>query len=187
MREDTVARSYAETLFALAERHEGLEVYAAGVETLARLLDESPRLRLFLETPRIADVHKKAVVRTALEGEVPAGLVRFLLVTIDKRRQRLIRAIAREFQALLDAHYGRQHVELTVARALDEETLQVVARRLSRMLGKEAVPHVRVKPSILGGVVIRAGDTIYDGSVRRRLDRMRRQLMKAPISTGQTR
>lgn len=187
MRDDTVARSYAETLFALSERHEGLEAYAAGVEMVARLLDENPRVRLFLETPRISDADKKAAVKEALEGKVPPDLVRFLLVAIDKRRQRLLRAIAREFQALLDQHYGREHVELTVARPLDEETLRTVARRLSEVLGKEAVPHVRTKPSILGGVVIRTGDTIYDGSVRRRLDRMRRQLMKARIPTGPTR
>lgn len=186
MRDDTVARNYAETLFELAQRHEGLEAYAAGVEAVARLLEENPRVRLFLETPRISDAEKKAAVRGAFEGKVPPNLVRFLLVTIDKRRQRLLRAIAREFRSLLDAHFGREHVEVTVARPLDDETLAVVSERLSRVLGKEAVPHVRTKPSILGGIVIRTGDTIYDGSVRRRLDGMRRQLMRARIPAGPT-
>jgi F-type H+-transporting ATPase subunit delta len=51
-------------------------------------------------------------------------------------------------------------------------------------LGKTAVPHFRVKPEILGGVIVRAGDTIYDGSLRRRLDRMRRQLLSAGLSSS---
>lgn len=186
MRDDTIAQSYAETLFALAERHEGLDAYAAGIDAVARLLDENPTFRLFLETPRIADADKKAVVRKAFEGMLPPDLVRFVLVTIDKRRQRLLRGIARAFQTLLDAHYGREHVEVTVARPLDDETLEDVSRRLSRVLGKKAVPHVRVKPSILGGVVIRTGDTIYDGSVRRRLDGLRRQLMRARMHAEPT-
>jgi F-type H+-transporting ATPase subunit delta len=174
-------------LFALAQRHEGLEAYAEGVEVVARLLDENARIRLFLETPRISDADKKAAVRGAFEGKVPPDLVRFLLVTIDKRRQRLLRRIARAFRALLDEHYGREHVEVTVARPLDDGTLAGVVRRLSQVLGKEAVPHVRTKPSILGGIVIRTGDTIYDGSVRRRLEGMRRQLMRARIPAGPTR
>ena len=116
VRDETVARSYAATLFELAGRHEGLEAYGAGIETVARLLDEDPKFRLFLETPRIADADKKAVVRKAFDGQVPQELVSFLLITIDKRRQRLLRDIAREFHAMVDEHEGRAHVEVTVAR-----------------------------------------------------------------------
>lgn len=181
MRDETVARTYAETLFELAGRHEGYQTFGEGIDTVARLLDEDPRFRLFLETPRIADTDRKAVVRRAFEGEVPHLLVNFLLLTIDKRRQRLLRGIAREYGALLDEHEGRVHVEVTLARTMDEATYDLLARRLTTLLGKDAVPHVRVKPQILGGAIVRTGDTIYDGSVRRRLEEMRRRLMRAPL------
>lgn len=187
MRDETVARNYAETLFSLAERHEGLEVFGEAVEEVARLLEEDPKFRLFLETPRISDADKKEVVRHAFEGRVPENLVRFLLITIDKRRQRLLRKIASEYHTLLDEHFGREHVEVTVARPLDDDTLKTISERLSRVLGKEAVPHVRTKPAILGGVVIRTGDTIYDGSVRRRLESMRRRLKRTRLPAGPTR
>ncbi len=181
MRDETVARSYAETLFALAQRHDGLETFGAGIEVVARFLEEDPRFRLFLETPRIADADKKAVLRKAFASKLPPQLVNFLLITIDKRRQRLLRGIAREYAALLDEHEGRAHVEVTVARELDEDTRAMLARRLSTLLGKEAIPHIRVKPEILGGVVVRTGDTIYDGSVRRSLEALRRQLLTARL------
>jgi len=181
VRDETVARSYAETLFALAQRHEGIEVFGDGIETVARLLEENPRFRLFLETPRIADVEKKAVIRKAFAGEMPHSLVSFLLITVDKRRQRLLRDIAREYRALMDDHAGRAHVEVSVARPLDDATLEMLTRRLTTMLGKQAIPHLRVRPELLGGVVIRTGDTIYDGSVRRSLERMRRQLLRAEL------
>lgn len=181
MRDETVARSYAETLFDLARRHEGLEVYGQAIDTVAVLLDEDPRFRLFLETPRIDAKEKKKVVARVFGESFPQSFVRFLSVVIDKRRQRLLRAIAREFHGLVDAHRNRIHVDVTVARPLDDDTTRTIADRLTGLLGKTAIPHVRVNPDILGGVVVRAGDTVYDGSLRRRLSGMRRQLMAAEL------
>lgn len=184
MRDETVARAYAETLFELADRHDALVSYGDGLETVARILDEDPKFRLFLETPRIDDEDKKAVVRQAFGASLPKHVLNFVLVTIDKRRQRLLRRIAGEYHALLDERMGREHVQVTVARPLDDPTRRVITDRLSTVLGKEAIPHVRVQPEILGGLVVRTGDTIYDGSVRRRLEGMRRRLLTANLPSG---
>ena len=181
MRDETVARSYAETLFALASRHEGAERYQDGIETLARLLDENPDFRTFVETPRIPLGQKKEVVGKAFGSVLPRPLLNFVLVVLDKRRQRLLRQIAREYHGLVDEHLNRVHAEVTVARPLDEQALREVTDRLTRLLGKTAIPHVRVKPEIVGGIVVRTGDTIYDGSLRRRLDGMKRQLLSARL------
>lgn len=179
MRDETVARSYADTLFELARRHEGVEVYQDGIHTVARLVDESPEFRAFLETPRIALEEKRRVVRAAFGEALPRPLLNFVLVVLEKRRQRLLREIAREYSALVDEHLNRIHAEVTVARPLDAGALQAVTERLTRLLGKTAIPHVRVKPEILGGIVVRAGDTVYDGSLRRRLDGMKKHLLSS--------
>lgn len=181
MREETVARSYAETLFELARREDAVEEYDAAIETIARLVDENPRFRLFLETPRIDPADKKATVRKVFGDRLPRRVVNFLLVVIDKRRQRLLRAIAREHHLLVDEHLDRVHVDVTVARELDEDGAGELTSRLSRLLGRRAIPHFRTKPEILGGVVVRTGDVIYDGSLRRRLEGMRRTLLAAPL------
>ena len=181
MREETVARSYAETLFALAERHEGVEAYQDALAALVGVLNESPGLRTFLATPRIAASDKKVVLRSALEGRVPGRFLSFVLVTVDKRRQALLDRIALSYGELLDAHRERVHVEVTVARALDDATEERVTARLSRLLGRAAIPHFRVHPEILGGVVVRAGDTVYDGSLKRRLEGMRHGLLTASL------
>jgi len=183
MRDETVARNYAETLFALAERHEGVEAFGEGIEMVAVLIDENDDFRRFLETPRIAVAQKKEVVRTAFGGNIPAKLVDFVLITLDKRRQRLLRVMAREYMSLMDVHFNRVHVEVTLAREFDEEAVEEMEKRLTAALGKTAIPHVRVKPGILGGAIFRTGDTIYDGSLRRQLDGMRRRLMKADLPT----
>lgn len=186
MRDETIARNYAETLFELADRNEELEEYGVAIETVALLIEEDQKFRLFLETPRIDDEDRKQVVRDAFGTALPKQVVNFVLVTIDKRRQRLLRTISSEYQALLDERMGREHVQVTVARTVDDSTRQVITERLSSVLGKEAIPHIRVRPEILGGLVVRTSDTIYDGSVRRRLEGMRRQLLEAqlPATTG---
>jgi len=181
VRDETVARSYAETLFDLAQRHEGLEAFGQGIKVVEDLLEQDPNFRLFLETPRVAAADKKAVIRKAFGNVLPTHLVNFLLVTVDKRRQRLLRDISVQYHALLDQHLGRAHVEVTLARPADDATTNVLSQRLSGLVGKTAIPHVRVRPEILGGIIVRTGDTIYDGSVRRKLDGMRRQLLKAKL------
>ena len=181
MRDETVARNYAETLFELATRNDALQQYGDAIETVAKLIDEDAKFRLFMETPRIDDAAKKAVIRKAFAEVMPKHVVNFVLVTVDKRRQRLLRSIAQQFHALLDAHMGREHVQVTVARPLDDATREVITEKLSAALGKDAIPHVRVDAGIVGGLVVRTGDTIYDGSIRRRLEGMRRRLLELSL------
>ncbi len=181
MRDVTVSKSYAETLFALGTKNSAIAEYGDALDTVARLLDEDPRFRTFIETPRIEDEARKRTLKKIFTGALPKHVVNFVLITIDKRRQRLLREISRQYNALVDAHMNREHVEVTLARAADPATEKLIATRLSSVLGKEAIPHFRVKPEIIGGLVVRTTDTIYDGSIRRRLDGMRRQLLKASL------
>jgi len=185
VRDETVARNYAETLFELASGNESIQEYGDALEMVAGFLEDDSRFRTFVETPRIDDETKKDVIRKAFHDKAPKQVINFVLITIDKRRQALLREISAEYLLLLDHHLGREHVEVTVARPLDDTTANVVSKRLSKMLGKQAIPHIRVKPEILGGIVVRTGDTIYDGSVRRRLEDLRRRLLTARIPSGQ--
>ena len=181
MRDETIALRYAETLFELAQRHEGVEAYGEGIELVGRLLNDHPDFRRLLETPRVNAEAKKAMIRKVFGDVLPKDLTSFLLVVIDKRRQRLLQSIALQFHLLVDDHRNRTHVEVTVARQLDDGAVAELARRLTAILGKEAIPHVQVRPQLLGGVVVRTGDTIYDGSLRRRLEDMRKQMLAAEL------
>ena len=185
MRDETVARNYAETLFELASRNESIQEYGDALGMVAGLLEDDSRFRTFVETPRIDDETKKDVIRKVFRDKAPKQVINFVLITIDKRRQTLLREISAEYLLLLDDHLGREHVEVTVARPLDDTTANVVSEQLSKMLGKQAIPHIRVKPEILGGLVVRTGDMIYDGSVRRRLEGLRRRLLTVRIPSGQ--
>ncbi len=183
MRGETIAKRYAEALFELGARQERLEEFGEAFQEVAQLLDELPQFRLFLETPRVESSEKRKVLREIFGGKVPPPVLNLVFLVVDKRRQRLLREMNREYQLLLDEHLERAHIEVSLARSLDDDALEGIRSRLSELLGREVVPHFRVRPELVGGIVFRSGDVVYDGSVRRRLQRMKRQLLAADVST----
>lgn len=181
MRERTVARNYASALFDLGLSHSEEEAYASAFAALSDTLASDPRIQLFLATPKVEPVAKEGALREALDGRVPERFLRFVLVVLRKRRQSLLPLIAEEYQTLVDEHSGRIHAHVTLARTPDEATTALIADRLSTILGKTVVPHIRVNPEILGGLVVRYGDRALDGSLRRQLLSLKREMMHATL------
>lgn len=187
MSASTVARSYADALFELGTRTGQRDRFGEAFGVVEALLESVPRFRAFLDVPTVDRADKKRVLRTAFEGAVPPSFLNFLMVVLDKRRQRLLPDIAREYRARVDEALGRVHAEVTLAREPDERLERLVAEGLSRRIGRTVVPHVRVDPRILGGIVVRFEDRVMDASVRRRLTAMRRQLLAAELEPAKAR
>ena len=181
MTEPTVARSYAAALFELGSKTGEHDAYASAFASLAALIESDRRIRDFLSSPKVDLADKKQALVHTLEDRVPRLFLNFVLVVLDKRRHRLLPAIAREHRLLLDEHLGRLHVQVTVAREPDERTEREIAGELSQALGKKVIPHVRVDSAILGGIVVRYGDRVLDGSLRRRLLSMRHRLLEVAL------
>jgi F-type H+-transporting ATPase subunit delta len=177
MRDTTIARNYAETLLALAGKANDLRGWGAMITDLADAMGQNPTLRLFLESPRIGAAEKNAVLMAAFKDTMPRNFLRFLLSLVTHRRQMLIPEIAREYLDLVDAAEGRIHARVTVARETPDDERSAIAKQLSRLFGKDVVPHLSVDPSIMGGVIVHVGDTVLDGSVRKRLMLMRRRML----------
>jgi F-type H+-transporting ATPase subunit delta len=181
MQETTIARSYAEALLELAGADHKVDLYDDELRLIADLMRTEDEFRLFLETPRIDPADKKRVVRAVFEKKIPGRLLRFLLVVIEKRRARLLPTIAAEFSDLVDEQHGRLKVEVTTATEPDKALSSDLKKRLSKLLGKDVVPRYRLDPRIIGGVIVRVGDTVMDGSIRHRLQLLRRRLLKTEI------
>ena len=181
MRDATIARSYAEALLELGERHGETAAYAAAFGELDAALGTDQRIRRFLETPKIDAAAKQAALRKALDGKVPESFVRFLLVVLAKRRQGLLHGIREAYDALLDERADRVHAQITLARPADDAMLKEIGDRLTEMLGKTVVPHVVVNPAIVGGIIVKYGDRVLDGSVRRQLVSLKREMMHAGL------
>ena len=177
MRDTTIARNYAETLLVLATRAEDLRGWGKILGDVATAVRENPTLRLFLESPRISAAEKNEVIARAFQDRMPRLMLRFFQTLVQHRRQMLIPEIAEEYLNLVDAAEGRIHARVTVARETDEAGRAAIAGQLSRVFGKDVVPHITVDSAIMGGVVVHVGDTVLDGSVRKRLSSLRRRML----------
>jgi F-type H+-transporting ATPase subunit delta len=181
MNDATIGRNYAETLLILAKKEGKQEEWGTLIESIASAMREDGTLRTFLESPKLAASRKIEILGKALGKRVPPVFLRFLETVIMKRRQMVIPAIASEYRALIDESEDRVHANVTVAREPAEPEKDALVRQLSRLFGKRVVPHISINPAILGGVIVKVGDTVMDGSVRRRLASLRSRMLATAV------
>jgi F-type H+-transporting ATPase subunit delta len=117
------------------------------------------------------------VLRKALADRAPSKFVRFVETLVRNRRQTIIPDIALEYHDLVDQVENRMHANVTVAMEADAATKKAIVDRLSKAFAKTVVAHITVDPRILGGAVVRVGDTVMDGSVRRKLGALKHKML----------
>ncbi len=171
MKSVTVARNYAEALFAAGD------TYGALLDAVAGAIQADERIAVALESPRVSKAAKSQILERALKDEAPPEFIRFLQAVVRRGRQGLLAEIAQEYQVLLDQKLNRVHAGVTLASEADARMQKQVVERLAKALGREVRAYFRSDPRILGGVVVRVGDRIFDGSVRRRLTALQRRML----------
>jgi F-type H+-transporting ATPase subunit delta len=176
VRSETVARNYAEALFALGERSGQSAGYADLIDAVAGAVETTPAVQAMLMSPRVPKSAKARLLAAALKG-APREFVLFLTALVKRGRQMLLREVATQYHALLDLKLNRVRAGVTLARPADPTLQRTITEALSRQLGKEVIPSFSVDPGILGGAVVRIGERIHDGSIRRRMVKLRRLLL----------
>ena len=176
MRSVTIARNYAEALFELGERSGNTERYAELIDAVAGAVETTPEVQGVLMSPRVPKAEKARLLGAAMKDS-PREFVLFLQALVKRGRQRLLREIATEYLALLDVKHNRVRAGVTLAQPADPALQREIQAALSRQLGKEVLAAFHVDPEILGGTVVRIGERIHDGSVRRRMTKLRRHLL----------
>jgi F-type H+-transporting ATPase subunit delta len=179
MRATTIARNYAEALLVLAGKANDLDGWGAALNGVVTAMEGDVRFRNFLSAPQISAAEKNVVIGKAFIGKLPKSMVRFLQKLVLNRRQMLLPQIAIEYGNLVDETSGRVHAHVTLSREVSESDRNVIAAELTRAFAKTVVPHMDVNPAILGGVIVRVGDRVLDGSVRKRLKTLKARIISA--------
>jgi F-type H+-transporting ATPase subunit delta len=182
-----VARNYASALAAVAERHGAgaVEEYGALLDAVAGAVAAEPRVHAVLMSPRVTKQAKRDLLARALTGVAPDPFVRFLGSVVQRGRQGLLGEISAAYLELVDIKLNRVHAGVTTAHAVDEPFGRAIAARLGDAVGKSVVLHFRTDASLLGGLVVRIGDRVFDGSLKRRLAKLRYRLLHAPGVTAE--
>ena len=136
-------------------------------------LQQLPKLAQVLVAPRMPEADKERILRKALEGKASREFLNFLLVLVKRGRFSALPAIRQAAIKLFDEVTGQVKATVTTASPLSETAQGKLAERLGKLLGKQVRIETKLDDSIIGGVVVRVGDTVYDASVANQLNQVR--------------
>jgi F-type H+-transporting ATPase subunit delta len=184
---DALASTYARSLFELARDAGGqakIAEVAAELEQIVELARGDRAFREFIASPIIDKAQRESSLRKIFENRVTDLTLRFLLVLNAKRRLNRLESIAAAYDQRVQEEFGRVEVDVFTAAPLGREQLDDVGRRIRAALHREPVLHPYIDAGMIGGLKLRIGDQLIDGSVATQLRRMKRELEQ---STGKLR
>jgi F-type H+-transporting ATPase subunit delta len=177
---EELARVYARSLFAVALEQGRLDMLREQLGQFADALDEHRELAVFFFSPYFSTAEKRQSLHTLLDG-ADEILVNFLSLLIENHRMPVIFRIRQEYERLWDEENRTLPVQITSAIALDQATTESLGRTIGERAGRKVTLAARVDPEILGGIVIRVGNSILDASIRNRLEQLRRHVAQGAV------
>ena len=179
-RRDSAARRYAEAAFEVATRDGTVEDWRRELEASAVRLGAEEAMSV-LANPAIPVDQRSVAVAALLEHTASRPVQNLIQLLLRRGRIEGLPRVAAEFRRLDDARLGITHATATSATALTPDEVRALTARLEQSTGGRVALDVQVDPSLLGGLVVRVGDRLIDGSVRGRLERLRNQLISGAL------
>ena len=175
----SLARRYAKAVLALGQSQGNLDRVGGDLRAIAKALKDSAELATVLSNPAIRRADRKRVIDAVLDKLIVQPSTKSLIyILLDGERLDTLPAISREVDAMIEARAGRVSAEVTSARPLDPAQLSQITAALEKLSGKKVDVKRREDPELLGGVVAKVGDVVYDGSLRTQLRTLRDELTK---------
>jgi F-type H+-transporting ATPase subunit delta len=175
---DELARVYARSLFEVALEQGKLDVIREQLGQFADALNDNRQLAVFFFSPYFSTAEKQEALAGLLDGADPAFL-NFLSLLIENHRMPVIFRVRQQYERLWEEENRMLPVEITSAVALDEKTTEDLGRTIGERAGRRVTLSSRVDPDILGGIILRVGNSILDASIRNRLEQLRRHVAQA--------
>lgn len=174
---EELARVYARALFEVALEQGKLDLIREQLVAFVDALSGSRDLSVFFFSPYFSTEEKKSALERVLQDADPA-FMRFLQLLIENHRMPVLARIGDAFETLWEQEHRVLPVEITSAVQLDQDTVEGVGQSIGRRTGRKVALTARVDPEILGGIVVRVGNSILDASIRNRLEQLRRHVAK---------
>jgi F-type H+-transporting ATPase subunit delta len=172
---DELAEVYARSLFEVAREHDKLDELREQLAQFADALDSNRELAVFFFSPYFSTKEKQDALGRILDG-ADALFLNFLELLIEKHRMPVIFRTRQQFEQMWEREHKLLPVDITSAIELDQATTESLGRRIGERAGRNVRLAAHVDPDILGGIVLRVGNSILDASIRNRLEQLRRHV-----------
>lgn len=172
---DELAEVYARSLFEVAREQGKLDELREQLAQFAGALNENRELAVFFFSPYFSTKEKQDSLERILDG-ADESFLNFLSLLIENHRMPVIFRIDQQFERLWEQENKMLPVDITSAIALDQTTTESLGRRIGERAGRKVKLAAHVDPDILGGIVLRVGNSILDASIRNRLEQLRRHV-----------
>lgn len=177
MKNKIIAERYADALFDLARELRQEARFGGILDDIEAMAKENPDFTRILQHPVIKREDKKALLNELFGSSVPKELLNFLQLLVDKKRENYLKEIIGEYRRLLNAHNQTVTTSVVTASPMLKKTQDILKQNLEAYLGQQVVMNCDTDPALLGGVMIKIGDRLIDGSLRTRLSEMAQTLV----------
>ncbi len=179
-----IARRYARALKEEADESGITEKVDADVVLIRESLAASRELLRFFESPIISRERKSTVVRELFEARIEAITLQFLLLMVEKQREQIFPQVVQAYSEARDEQLGIVNVSVRIARTMSEEEEKQLVSAIEKMVERRVRLQTSIDGSLLGGLVVRIGDTVYDGSFANQLQSLRERLEAGQVATN---
>ncbi len=174
-----VARRYARAFLDIGIERENYIALQGQLREFADIYKSSEGLRSVISNPSIKVSERRQVIRSIAEkGGWNQLMTNLALLLLDKDRVQFIEHIADEYDKIVDKHDGNVRAHVTAAKPLKDSQIASIEGAISRMTGKNVLLSTDTDPDLIGGLITRIGDTVYDGSVQKQLSTLRDSILE---------
>lgn len=174
---ELVTKRYATALFDIAKTKNAVEQFEDEIKLILQVLNDEKEFLQILSHPQILQDEKIQVVENVFDGKAAPEIVGLLVLIIKKNRQEIMLDILKQFIEMAETEKGILKATLTIAMPLDEQQLAQIKKRLENNTQKTIELDVIIDKAIIGGMVIKVGDKVVDGSVAGKMQALKQQLM----------
>ncbi len=177
-----IAKKYSQALFELAREQDQLLDFRDQLDEIWQLTEENDDLRKVLFHHRILPEDKKGIIEKVFKGSISDQVFNFLCLLIDKRREYFLASIVEEFNRLVNKAEEIVEVEVISAIELKQELKDTLKAKLDQLLDYNITLNESLDPEILGGLILKIGDYIIDGSLKKELGLIKERIEQIPVS-----
>lgn len=174
-----IVKRYAAALFGSAQAADVVDLVESDLGLITYSFETAPRLREAIESPLIPAAKKREIVTSIFHGKIHEITLHYLYLLIDNRREEAVLPTEAEYIRLANEARGIITAQVTAAIELTDDELTRLRAKLSAQTDKKVALDVAIDPSIIGGLIVRIGDTVLDGSVKGHLERIKEKFLSA--------